>query len=303
MIWDLENLLKIIENNISTIDLSQYNFVEPAFLVWVLSLYANKKITFINIDKITNIKIKNYLERSGFFSYIDHCVSISKIDRNSLFEVTTIDETTLSKVKEMDMLTTKFLQNLWLSKEDFDDLYKTFYRIMWELIDNVLTHSNSIFSQKWCLYMMQSFPRTNIIHFCVVDNGIWLKESFKDSKYYNPALWYDYYIDLAFQKWVTRDREIWAGNGLYGTLEIIKATWSQLNFVTWDVLCSQNWLDTTYSKIGWFWTWNLLDIRFHINNLNKEVIDNLISKWTLAKGLDVDELDHLNDLFDDDENN
>lgn len=302
MVGDLNHLLDIIKSNISTVDLSQYIFVEPAFLLWVLSLYANHKLVFINIDKISNIHVKYYLERCGFFSYLGHCIPITKTDTTNLFEITTINENTISKIKEMDILTTKFLQSLWLQQEDFDDLYKTFYWIMWELIDNVMTHSNSVFSQNGCLYMTQVFPKTNIIHFCVVDNGIWIKESFIKSTYYNEALWHEYYIDLALQKWVTRDRSIWAGNWLYGTLEIIKATWSQLNFITWDALCMQNWLDTSYFKIGWFWKWNLLDIKFHINNLNKEIIDNLISKWTLAKGLDVDELDHLNDLFNDDDN-
>jgi len=78
----------------------------------VLSLYANHKLVFINIDKISNIHVKYYLERCGFFSYLGHCIPITKTDTTNLFEITTINENTISKIKEMDILTTKFLQSL-----------------------------------------------------------------------------------------------------------------------------------------------------------------------------------------------
>ncbi|MDD3262482.1 MAG: hypothetical protein PHR61_01440 [Candidatus Absconditabacteria bacterium] len=294
---NFEHLLQITQNNITEIDLSVYDFCEPAFLLGILSLYTDKKISIKNIDKITNTHVKNYLERCGFFEYIGHNIPLCKTDRNSLIEITAIDQDTIKKVTDMDIVTTKFLQHLSLQKSDFDDLYKTFYWIMRELIDNVLTHSQADFKNKGCLYMMQVFPYTNIINFCVVDNGIGIKESFKDSSYYNPKLGYKYYIDLALQKGVTRDRDIGAGNGLYGTLEIIKATGSELIFYSGDTYCQQKGLDTTYFSNNGFWQGNLLDIKFDISTLNKDVIDNLISKGALVKGLDIEELEHLDDLF------
>ncbi len=293
---DFNRLTYIIKNNISEIDLSEYDFCEPAFLLWILSLYSDKKISFKNKE---NCIIKNYLERCGFFWFINHSIHINRTDTNSLVEITEINENTDNKpeILEMDRLTTKFLQNLNLKKEEFDDLYKTFYWIMRELIYNVITHSRADFSKKGCLYMMQSFHDSKRINFCVVDNWVWIKESFKDSSYYDPKLGYEYYIDLALQKWVTRDKDVWAGNWLYWTLEIIKATWSELTFYSWDTYCTQKWMDTNYVSWTGFRQWILLDIDFDINNLNKDVIDNLISKWALVKWLDVDELEHLNDLF------
>lgn len=294
---NLEELLTIIQSNISEIDLSECCFVEPPFLLWLLSLYARKKISFINLEKPLLPAVGNYLERCGFFAFIGHKIAIRKFDRDTLVEITDINGDTTKNVNEMDIVTTKFLQHAQLTKEHFDDLYKTFYRIIWELIDNVLTHSQAQFWNKWCLYMMQFYPSKDYIHFSIVDNGIGIRESFKASYYRDPRLWYEYYIDLAFQKWVTRDKNIGAWNGLYGTMEIIKATWSDLLFYSGDTYCFQKWLDTTYTSWLPFWQGNLLDIKFNIRNLNKDVIDNLISKWALVKGLDIEELKHLDDLF------
>jgi len=298
--WDFRSLLEILNKEPIVIDLSDYNFFEPIFLIWILSLYGSEKVNITWLDKCDD-SIKNYLERCGFLSFIDNYknkISINKIYSEHLIEITKVNENIDTKewIINIDVIVTKFFQSLWLNQSTINDLYKTFYWIIRELIYNVIIHSNASFLKNGCFYMMQCYPAKWILQFSLVDNWVWIKKSFEWSKYYDKDLPNKFFIDLAFQKWVTRDKELWAWNWLYWTEEIIKASNSSLTLHTWDTIYNLNWLNKEYNEAP-YWQWLLLDIKFNMNNINSDLIDYLMSKWVLNKGIDVEELEHLEDLF------
>lgn len=298
MDWSLENLKQILlglpKNN--NIDLSQYDFAHPIFLLWILSLYAEMKITFSWLDKTY---LNTYLSRSNFYKYIWYQnIEVKKSKNETMIEIDDIQQDmTTQQVQEIDIMTTKILKNLWLDQISIDNLFNTFYWLIFELLYNVTTHSQADFSKKWCLYMMQVSHNLWYLNFTVVDNWIWMKESFRWSEYYDESRWYDYYLDLAFQKWITRNTSIGAGNWLYWTVEIIKESDSQLLMYSWDAIFKQNGKDKIIEKGLPFWKWTLIDIKLNIEKIDSDLVTKLVSNWVIKSPIQANELEHLEDLF------
>lgn len=298
MTWDFKELQNIIANidNNNVVDISLYDFVHPSLLVGLLSLYADKKIEIRWLWE--NHLLHNYLSRCNFYDIVwfEH-QKVRRYKNDNLIEINSISwELTKDQIVDIEVTTTKILQSLWLDKHSINNLYNTFYWLLFELLYNITTHSRADFTKRGCLYMMQIFPQKWLINIVVADNGIGIKDSFKDSDYYDDNLWYEHYIDLAFQKWVTRDRNEWAGNGLYGTIEIIKNSMSQISMYSWDKIYIQNGLDQKIEDAP-FWKWVFVDIRFNINNINSDIINQLMKNWVIKSPIWADEIEHLEDLF------
>lgn len=85
-----------------------------------------------------------------------------------------------------------------------------------EVMDNVLTHSNSEFG-----YVMGQIHKTQKkIAFAVCDYGRGIYNSLRDSQFHKPKTAIDA-ITLAIKEEVTRDNKVGQGNGLFGLHSII----------------------------------------------------------------------------------
>ena len=120
--------------------------------------------------------------------------------------------------------------------------------------------------------MLQSYPQRWELHICIVDNWIWIKESFRGSSYWDESKTDEYYINLAFQRWKTSDSNIWAWNGLYWTKEIVKKTNSKLRYLSWKTLFTIDWEEKYFSQNDIWWQWVLLDIQIDLDSLSKSDI-------------------------------
>lgn len=296
MDWNLDKILEILENDIYDINISKY-FSKPSFLVWLISLSAENKVWISWFDALDYSKL-NYLNRSWFLEILwKDCLNNNENDIATIHKLTLIDENIWEKAKDIDKLVVNILKNLKFDYSAFDNFYKSFNWIIRELLWNVDTHSQADFSKKWCVFMMQVYKEIWTLNFSISDNGIWFKESFRWSHYFDENKEDDYFIHLAMNKWITTSNE-WKWNGLYWMKEILKATNSSMKILSWNYIYKLiNGEEIGFEKINWYWKWVLLDIEFNMSNIGCETINNLIQRWVLKAPVSIDEMDDLDDLF------
>lgn len=270
MNWNFISLAKLITKTKTVIKLKDYDFCEPAFLLWILSLY---KSWIIDIDcNGLESEIYNYLNRIDFFNQVwFKCKKVKRNHSDNLVEITSISEK-VSGV-DTDKISKKIIKNIWIPYETKNKfLYWALEWIFRELVDNTIQHSKANFIEGGSYFMLQSYPKRWDLHICIVDNWIWIKESFRDSIYWNEFKMDKFYIDFAFQRWITSNSEIWAWNWLYWTKEIIKKTNSKLNYLSWKTLFTIDWEEKYFTQNDTWWNWVLLDLQINLDNLSKSDI-------------------------------
>lgn len=288
MNWNFLSLANIINKNWIKLKISDFEFLEPSFLLWVLSLY---KTWIIEVDcSSLNREIDNYLNRINFYKYLSlNSSNINRFENNNLVEITSINRDT--NWSETTEIAKKIIQNMWISFQvENKYVFWAFEWIFRELIDNTIQHSKANFDKWGSFFMLQAYPNRRELHICIVDNWIWIKESFRKSKYWNEDLSELDYIKLAFERWKTSDSNIWAWNWLYWTKEIVKKTNSKLNYLTWNTLFTINGDEEKFfsQKENW-WNWVLLDININLDNLSSvDIVDWLKKVWNNSSFVDLE---------------
>ena len=93
MNWSFLSLANAINKDNLIIKISDYDFFEPSFLLWILSLYKSKQ-TKVDCTNI-NSDINNYLNRIDFYKYLSiECNSINRKKSDNLIEITPITKET-----------------------------------------------------------------------------------------------------------------------------------------------------------------------------------------------------------------
>lgn len=262
MKWTFDSIININKSKSFKMDL--YDFWEPAFLLWLLSLYKSWIIK--EIWNITDPYLYSYLDRCDFISLLNN--ESNRIHKNcdTIIEITPITNET--KWVDISIIVIKLLK--WLNINESEYSFNIFDWIIRELIDNTKIHSKANFNKWGSYYMMQIYKKLNKINFCLIDNWIWIKESFNSNNIiFNKD---EDYIIKAFERWQTSNKDIWAWNGLFFTKEIVMKSLSTLNYRTWNYLYSIKDGKESIKRIDSNWQGIFLDIEFKINNLNKNII-------------------------------
>ncbi len=150
------SLANLINNKNKTVKISDYDFCEPSFLLWILSLHKSKNI---KIDFNGNIlpEIKNYLNRISFFEKLGiKCSHINRKKSDNLVEITPLSKST--SWKDTNKIAKKLIKNIGVEYETKNKyVYGALEWIFWELIDNSIQHSKSDFEKWWSYFMLQSY--------------------------------------------------------------------------------------------------------------------------------------------------
>lgn len=150
--------------------------------------------------------------------------------------------------------------------------------------------------------MVQSYKSIDQIQISIVDNWIWIKESFKWSPYWIEWETDEYYIDLAFQRWITCDSDIWAWNWLAFTKAIVEKTNSSMSYVSWNTLFKVDKWEEYFKREHIWWNGVVIDIHLNLNILQEsDTIEWLRKEWKWSSFVDLElddmEYDEYRDIF------
>lgn len=290
MRWNLEAVIDIIENKNTEIQLKDFNFILPVFILSVLCLnyWWSLKIK-CNCNKES---IDNYLNRLWVYDILKvPSKSIRNYSRVSFMEVTEINNR-LSDTR-IEEFRDKLLDNVWIRtvKKDEAKAYSVNFFLA-ELIRNVTNHASVDDMKGKGFFMFQTYPASGKINISIVDSWVGITESFKNSSYWDSSKSTRYYIDLAFERWKTSNSEIWAWNGLFFCRELVRITDSSMTLVTGDTLYSISWNTEIYTQIKNSWNGVIIDLELNINNINTEKVSKLfwVYPWYIEKYEELDEL-------------
>lgn len=169
----------------------------------IIEHYKKLDVSFVN--NIDN----DYLKTSGFFNPFD--MSIEEIQRDS----NPFDKVFLFRNdQQVDAITQAYVDTLSKKHECEEGVIDGIQWCISEIMDNVLTHSESTYG----LIMAQIHPQKNHIAFCIYDVGIGIYKTLSTSKH-KPTSESDA-LSLAIQEGIGDGKG--QGNGMYGLYEIVK---------------------------------------------------------------------------------
>lgn len=295
---DLAKFTNLSEDMEIIVNMKNYDFYEPAFVLGVLSLH---KSGIIKVDP-TWWKNEDYLARINMHKHLwieEPCVNRKNCP--TLVEITQITENTTWS--ETDEIARKIMINAWIEyKVENNNVFWALQWIFRELVDNSIKHSKWDLLLWGCYFMVQYYKWKDEIQISIVDNWIWIKESFRWSAHWKEWEWDEYYIDLAFQRWITSDSSIWAGNWLAFTKMIVEKTNSSMSYVSWKTLFTVDKWEEYFTRGNIWWKGVLLDIHLNLNILQEsDTIEWLRKEWKWSSFtdlvLDDMEYDSYSDIF------
>ncbi len=294
----------IEEHNVTTLsDIAIFDWVSPSYIITLASL-----INWWKLDPKENEHIKmlpevdTYLKRCNFYAAISSDDKSQYTDNSdNLIEITTIDANDYD-LSEMSKVTTKlFVHIKWLKKDNEDsmnflnNMENSLLYAMTEIVDNIGLHSQADLSQKACMYMLQYFPSTEIARLSVIDNGIGIVESLKDSPHYKEGEDDMYYIQLALQQEITNGK--WRGNGLFATSEIVRETNSKMELCSGNILYTQIWQEKEFEYTWTQFPWTLINIEFNMKAIRSDQETQRLEALNHTNN-EIDDYDYFDEIFD-----
>lgn len=292
MTWDLETFCNLLKNDKIRIELKDFDFFLPIFIVSILCIPESDIYIITNCE---DQRTHTYLNRLNFYKILG--VSVPVIHRHpaqTFLEITPIDNSLSDTM--IENFRKKMISNLWISvnKKDEGKAYSINFFLA-ELIRNVTNHARLEVNNWKAFFMFQTYKRSNTVNLAIVDNGIWIQQSFRESPFWNSAKGIDYYINLAFERWKTSNSNIGAWNGLYFSKELVKLTNSKLSFLSGNMLYEIEWENETYQTLdNVWWAGVIIDLHINIDSIDTvKVLElfNGIYPWYL------EEYDELDDIF------
>ncbi len=281
-------------------DIKLFDFLAPAFIVSLASFLNSWLIT-----KKRNFRwyldTETYLDRCNFYEIIQRDKERNQFTwkSNNLLELTPIDEQdyNLSKSSEIAMKLFVKFKNIEKESEEWKifltNLENTIMLAMTEIIDNIGNHSWADLSQNASMYMLQHYPSTNITRLAVIDNGIGIINSLKNSSHYSEDKTDEDYLKLALQKGITNGK--WMGNWLFMVSELVKETNSKLEICTGKYLYTQIWQEKIFEYTWIEFPWTLINIEFNMENIGIQK-----REWLQAMkhvNIEADDMDYYDNIF------
>jgi len=284
----LKDFIHEILNN-SKEEISFDGFLSPSYIIWSAILINSKwrKYSIDSIERNSYLHRCNLKVKLGLDSEIcthtwnsENLVEIISIQKDSDKDLETYLTTTRIHIEK---IASKFIKAIWWStqeevKEYTQWIYRTIEFILRELIDNVYTHSWDKDNANTNLYMMQYYQKTNILRVCVADNGIWIKSSYSDTKYYEENEDDEFYINLSLKRNVSSTferKERNAGNWLHLSSQLVKAMKSKMTIVSGNAIV-EIWQNKLISYTDTVREWTLIDLEFDLSQLiNPLVLKNI----------------------------
>lgn len=287
---------------LSQIDL--LDFLSPIYAVALASFINQNIIEKDNLGRVLP-ELQTYLERCNFLWAIGLKDTPSQYigQSQNLIEITPIyskDQGQYLALGGVDEICSKlFVRVKNLHKEDVEgnmflnNLLNTVFLSVTELLDNITLHSEADLSQGASMYMLQYYPSKQKTHLAIIDNGIGIIESLKNSSHFNPQKEDKDYLALALQKNITNGKGKW--NGLAMVSEIIEETDSILEIFTNGVLFRKNW-----QKEKMEYTWvefngTIINIIFDMQTIEWEAKTWLKSFDRIP--IEIDDMDYYSRIF------
>jgi hypothetical protein len=235
-----EELLKCFDkaglNNKTWSDLDlaspQNCFFTPSGLTFLTSWSLLMMEKGRRIDFLGEKEAWQYLNRMRYFEHIGHRHSegeINKKDRAYLTPISLIEDSS-DVFSAVDAI-------CYIVVRQFPDADKFLPALEWavnEIIDNTITHAESVVPGA---VSAQFYPRISKFVVSICDTGRGIQKSMSEShSVFNHAA----AVKLAIQKGVTRNHDVGQGNGLAGTIEIIKENQGQFLLTSGDVMLEES---------------------------------------------------------------
>lgn len=306
--FSLKNTIEIIRNSnqreIKLSDLELLDWVSPIYVISIASL-VNQWIIDNDDLRFVLPELNTYLERCWFFYTIGKTNSISPYTWNSqnLIEITPIRSIEqneglarwwVDEICAKLFVRAKNIQRWTVEGKRFlDNLENTLLLAVTELLDNIAIHSEADLTQNSCMYMLQYYPSKKRTNLAIIDNGIGIIESLKQSSHLNPNNEDKDYLLLALEKSITNGKGRW--NWLAMVKEIIEETESKLEIYTNGVLYTKIWQKENIEYTWADYKGTMINIEF-----NMEAIEWERDEWLKSFNhipIEMDDLDFYNWIF------
>lgn len=249
-VQDIRNLLVAAKEwNIFPV---QDPYLSPSYIIGLASMinagiYSNRILDKLNFSP----SIQSYLSRCNFMNTISTWVISGHTWRSfNLTEITIINKDfhfwEITKMFANCLLIKMEVQDIKNKQNMTTAIDQTLLQSFSEIVNNILVHSHADFSKKTCMYMMQYYSTTRMVHIACVDGGIGIVESLKRSKHYNPEYDELKYLELALTQGITGNPMEWQGNWLYTCSKIMECVEWSLEILSWEVYYKQIWQKTNY---------------------------------------------------------
>lgn len=306
--FSLKNTIEILkssqERKMKLSDLVLLDYVSPIYVISIVSL-INQWIIHNDHLGLVLPELNTYLERCWFFYMIGKANSVSPYTWNSqnLIEITPITSIEQNEILArwwVDEICSKLFvraKNIQKGtvegKKFLDNLENTLLLAVTELLDNIAIHSEADLTQNACMYMLQYYPSKKRTKLAIIDNGIGIIESLKQSSHLDPNKEDKDYLLLALERSITNGKGKW--NWLAMVREIIEETQSKLEIYTNGVLYTKIWQK---ENIEYTWTGykgTMINIEF-----NMEAIEWEKTEWLKSFNhipIEMDDLNFYNWIF------
>lgn len=255
-------------------------FVNPIqVMLTCLALRSKQNIYYLDMDIPTNVL--QYAERIDFFFYLDKSIFSDRLKSELLFKTQNrySSEGRLIEIKEItdanrNKLADELLKILQNQRAIPEHNIEGMVFAVNEVIDNVITHSESIPSG-----MVLAQPHQNQIDFCIADLGIGIRRSLCNNPSFKEIDLCQA-LEMAIQEGVTRspDKSDGMGIGLFKTSVILTKSQGEFTLHSEDAQLFKT--KTVFGVDGnaYFWPGTIVCLKFIKNvKINYDSIweDNL----------------------------
>jgi len=295
---DLTNTVKQIYINKNTnnnyynivLDFSKCDFARPSSLVIVaahiLCLQKQSRVNNIQFIESRKQEVNDYISRMDFLKLlgIPFSESFTRHDNTGRF-------VTIKQFSNEAELVNLINDIFYILHKSYPVQYCQIVEFsLTEIMDNVLVHSDSLIDG---LLVMQDFPNSETIEFCLVDCGIGIKESLKNNTAYKNIT-NKKALEIAIQKNISScQSERYRGNGLYLTPQLVTEIEGQFILYSHNNILTKTKRDCKIENSP-YWPGTIIKLNFwkHYNDDYDSVIDKVFDgKRTLTFiNDDVDEV-------------